>query len=288
MKKSDWELFQATLDKLDPMIPQGDGEDLDVSAESFDRCMRVALDVACPMKPALPKKPNTWWNPELERLRDEVRELAKRQSYGPDSREAFAAKRREYSRVIVEAKRESWRNFCSQAKDPNDLSRLVKSLDRATSSKVSLLSEDGVTLPPNQTLNHLLRAHFPEGQLDNRPLSILQPGEVDMTGVAQFISPLVVVSAIESFGDTKAAGPDGFAPLVLKKLTPVYYERLAEMFRVSLATGTIPRIWREMKLVFIPKIGKPTYDSPKSYRPITLSNFILKTLERLVQWFINM
>jgi len=43
-----------------------------------------------------------------------------------------------------------------------------------------------------------------------------------------------------------------------------------------------------MRVVFIPKAGKPSYDSPKSYHPIMLSNFILKGLVRVVQWFINM
>ena len=39
-----------------------------------------------------------------------------------------------------------------------------------------------------------------------------------------------------------------------------------------------------MKVVFIPKQGKDDYSSAKSFRPITLSNFMLKGLERVVQW----
>ena len=42
-----------------------------------------------------------------------------------------------------------------------------------------------------------------------------------------------------------------------------------------------------MKVCFIPKQGKTSYDRAKSYRPITLSNFILKGLERLVHWYVN-
>lgn len=35
------------------------------------------------------------------------------------------------------------------------------------------------------------------------------------------------------------------------------------------------------KVVFLPKPGKETYDLPKSFRPICLMSFMLKTLERL-------
>ena len=37
-----------------------------------------------------------------------------------------------------------------------------------------------------------------------------------------------------------------------------------------------------MKVVFIPKQGKDNYQNAKSYRPISLSNYLLKGLEKLV------
>lgn len=39
----------------------------------------------------------------------------------------------------------------------------------------------------------------------------------------------------------------------------------------------IPRRWREVKVVFIPKAGKYSHVIPKDLRPISLSSFILKT-----------
>ncbi len=41
-----------------------------------------------------------------------------------------------------------------------------------------------------------------------------------------------------------------------------------------------------MKVTFIPKAGKADYAVAKAYRPITLSNFVLKGLERIIQWYI--
>jgi len=57
-----------------------------------------------------------------------------------------------------------------------------------------------------------------------------------------------------------------------------------KIYKKSLRTGQIPKRWRQMNVIFIPKAGKTEYTSPKSYRPITLSSFLLKTLERLIQW----
>ena len=41
---------------------------------------------------------------------------------------------------------------------------------------------------------------------------------------------------------------------------------------------------RDAKVVFIPKIGKDKYDEPKSFRLISLTNYLLKGLERLCCW----
>ena len=38
------------------------------------------------------------------------------------------------------------------------------------------------------------------------------------------------------------------------------------------------------KVIFIPNPGKKNYNIPKAFRPISLSNYFLKTLERLVCW----
>ena len=53
-----------------------------------------------------------------------------------------------------------------------------------------------------------------------------------------------------------------------------------------LTEGYTPKRWRHMSMVFIPKPGKNSYSEPKSYRPITLSSFLLKTLERIIQWWL--
>ena len=105
--------------------------------------------------------------------------------------------------------------------------------------------------------------------------------------VCRFITLDKVVSAFQSFGDYKAPGPDEVPPIVLKNLDNAHLAAITRLYKESVKTGEIPISWQRMKVVFIPKAGKDDYSMAKSYRPITLSNFLLKGLERIIQWYIQ-
>ena len=45
-----------------------------------------------------------------------------------------------------------------------------------------------------------------------------------------------------------------------------------------------PKIWKEARLIFIPKPGKKTYKAAKSWRRIPLTNYLIKALEKLCVW----
>jgi hypothetical protein len=49
-----------------------------------------------------------------------------------------------------------------------------------------------------------------------------------------------------------------------------------------MAYGFIPTAWRQVKVTFIPKPGKLNYTEAKAYCPISLSYFLLKMMEKLV------
>ena len=62
---------------------------------------------------------------------------------------------------------------------------------------------------------------------------------------------------------------------------------LTLLYKMSISIQQIPSSWRNMDVIFIPKPGKEDYSSPKSYRPITLSSFVLKGLERIMLWYLR-
>jgi hypothetical protein len=57
---------------------------------------------------------------------------------------------------------------------------------------------------------------------------------------------------------------------------------ICRTFKASLAYGFIPMAWRQVRVTFIPKPGKCEYTKAKAYHPISLSSFLLKTTEKLV------
>ena len=56
------------------------------------------------------------------------------------------------------------------------------------------------------------------------------------------------------------------------------------IYKACIELEYTPTPWKESKVVFIPKPGKDRYDKAKSFRPISLSNYLLKGLEKLCVW----
>ena len=84
-----------------------------------------------------------------------------------------------------------------------------------------------------------------------------------------YITNEKVAASLSSFGPMKAAGPDGFKPLILQKLTGELLEYISTLYRLAVSRGYAPKVWRTMRVVFIPKGGKTDYGNAKAYRPIT-------------------
>jgi hypothetical protein len=93
--------------------------------------------------------------------------------------------------------------------------------------------------------------------------------------------------AIDSFAPYKSPGADGIFPALLQQGRRILIPYLTRIFRACLATGFVPTAWRQVKVVFIPKPGRSSYCEPKDFRPISLTSFLLKTLERLVDRYLR-
>ncbi|XP_071054995.1 uncharacterized protein [Onthophagus taurus] len=93
--------------------------------------------------------------------------------------------------------------------------------------------------------------------------------------------------AINSFSPFKTPGLDRIIPALLQWGLEDLVPHLLEIFQACLALRYIPSRCREVTLNFIPKPGKLDYFTPKSFRPISLSSFLLKTLERLCDRYIR-
>jgi hypothetical protein len=97
----------------------------------------------------------------------------------------------------------------------------------------------------------------------------------------------MALGAIEYFNPYKSPGMDGMFSALLQEGREVLVPYLVKIFRAYLTTGYVPSAWHKVKVVSIPKPGRNTYSGPKDYRPISLTSFLLKTRERLVDRYLR-
>ena len=136
-----------------------------------------------------------------------------------------------------------------------------------------------------ETLQVLMSEHFP----DSTPNTQSNIPHTEPTPPCQFgwINETLYLKAVNRFGLDKAPGPDNFKPIILQKLNSKAIKRLLTIFTACLTNGYTPKIWRQSRTIFIPKLNKEDYTNVRSFRPISLTSFFFKTLERLVIWEIE-
>ena len=287
MKKANWGLFRAILSNQKTTQVEVGGANLDVCAEQLEARVGIALNAACPLRKAVDRQPMSWWTNELESLRRQVRPLCNKQHNNPHCREEYQTKLKQYRQAIRKAKKASWRDFCSKADTAKDVSSMVKLLKPATAAGIGILKRDGAYVStPAEALHTLMDQHFP----NSREAGEEQDSNVTRAvydEVEDFITAAKIKHSFRSFGAMKAAGPDGFKPIVLQNLSEGVINHLEQMYKTVVRTGYTPIVWRQMEVIFLPKAGKDDYGVAKAYRPITLSNFLLKGLERIIQWYIK-
>ena len=193
-----------------------------------------------------------------------------------------------YNNELRRSKRKSWRALCEDVSSLPQAARLHRVLSRTHSNGISLLQKaDGsFTEDARETLDLLMKTHFPDSK------SCIT--EVEMAETEQVVYPLKwarsqsgriftpdrVSWAVNSFKPYKAPGGDGIIPAFLQKGLDYLLPILVRLMRKSYEFGYIPKLWREVNVIFIPKIGRGDLQNPRSYRPISLTSFLLKAMEK--------
>jgi len=147
------------------------------------------------------------------------------------------------------------------------------------------------TTNSEEVYQHLLETHFPGCLIDgcedavvnaaNRAKPIWMPA-AGINTLDQIVSNDRIKWAISTMAPFKSPGIDGMYPVLLQKGIHHLVYPLQKIYRESLVSGYIPQVWRTAKVTFIPKPGKPDYTVAKAFRPICLTSFLLKGLEKLV------
>lgn len=294
-RKANWEKYKEILDStIAPPHREclDNGTKIDRAVSYIGNAMISAFDKCCPVSRTSNGKKPPWWNVEVGECRGRVRTLhnkAKR-SNSPQDWDDYKIGLREFKYIVRKAKRQSWRNFCESLENTNETARLRKILVKEPIIPNYIRKEDGTWADSCQeTLDTLMSVHFPGSQpASDKPTKRAKKGSQELWNLARnIVTEEKMIWAIKLFDPHKSPGPDGIRPMMLQQLPRPLQKWLVVIFRSCLYAGHVPEKWREAKVVFIPKPGKNGHTTAKDYRPISLSSFLLKTMERLLETYIR-
>jgi ribonuclease HI len=292
-RKCNWKKFVKIMDRGTGRARQlhhcRTRDAYDKFACEIQKLMTKAKDDASPNFSNNNRNNKSWWNPTLDKLHDDTEAARKRLRITPSDIEksSYSMAKHRYSYAIKKAKGNSWKTSCTEAKTNADTNRIIKMVNKID-NPIGFLkkNDDSYTQSQEETLQLLQSTHFPncimKENLDDEPVP--EPDNwIEVNHKTRVVKTKYIRQIISAFGLDKAAGDDGITPRMLQHLPDITIQTLCQLYKCSLANGYIPKVWRHMKAIFIPKPGKLIYDTPKCYRPITLSNFTLKILEKLIQ-----
>jgi hypothetical protein len=285
--KCNWHKFTESLNKPWPEQPiLWNSDHIDTEAEKIQERIIEALENSCPKVTIHRHLKITWWSDELHILKKKVRVSSHKLHTNPSSenRDEYQENYRKYKNLIRRSKRQHFQKFTSELNNPKDLAKLHKNLQNKQNNQhlgMMTKSDGNPTENDDDLANTLLNTHFPNS-LEQEV--IISNTKTSVAPHHSWISIKTFKQAVKMFKNEKAAGPDLIKPIVLKNLPENVIGRLCTLYSASIDIAYTPKIWRHAKIILIPKPGKDNYEDPNSFRPISLTSFTLKTLERLVLW----
>ncbi|OXA44934.1 Methionine--tRNA ligase, cytoplasmic [Folsomia candida] len=293
-KRTRWDLYKSVLKgltELDPAraCPMSSTEEIEASASRVSNFIHKSYDVACPEKVLKSRRKRVpWWSRELTSLRKEARRLYRVARFGGEEAWAeYKAARNYYSYEMRRRKTASWRRFCESVEEAPVAARLSRILRNDGTIKLGSLDKgDGVyTRTLSDTYELLLDQSFPRDP--QRVPWEPDHSKVDDESINLMITSSKISNIINSFGPLKAAGKDGIFPALSQHGLAELIPYLVPLMRGCLTFGYTPLKWRESRVEFLPKPGMESYERASAWRPICLTSFLLKTLEKLVDGWVR-
>lgn len=204
----------------------------------------------------------------------------------------YKAHRNKYSEMILRSKEESWRKYCEKVEGARETARIhrIMASEPITIPGFLKTGDGSFTKTHTETAELLLSTHFP-GSVKETDTSLNYSFEETTFAQSEveneIITPNRIKWAIFSFDSYKSPGIDEIYPAMLQKAWDIVEPYIFHFYTASFRLSYIPKQWQKVKVTFLPKTGKDDYTIPKSFRPISLTSFLLKGMERLIDRYIR-
>ena len=280
-QRADWTKFKNILNQTQEYPAKiWNKQTIELAVTDLYREINLALDEVAPLKEIKLKETLKWWNGNIENERRKCDKLYKKFMKGKVTAETKESVDAAYKTLCTKAQRSSFKDFCSKQENVKAVSKLnnmVKGTGRRSFEQVKL---NGKTSQSSlQTLEILMETHF--GSDETRPPEKVKGRSLREKEVTlKWITVKTIKHHFHSFGPLKMVGPGDFKPIVLQNLPNSTLEALRKIFTACIQLAYTPNVWKRSAINWIPKVGKEDYSNPRNFRPITLSSFLLKCIEK--------
>ena len=291
-KKAMWSLFSIRANELTKDI-RVQGRNENTVVKEWTQGILKAAKETIPRGARRDYKP--FWSDELQVLEDDLNEA--REKAEKDASEASTIQlqqaKAKFLKTKLEAKRKSWREKTSSLnleKDGKALWKLTKSLNEEDSRGSTITLDEGGILFGKQAADCFAKTYAKASDLkvdveQRRKARCEQQrrvrNEKKNEGMTLPLSLQELNTAIKKLKKKKSPGPDGITNEMIIHLDTTARLKLLEIFNLSWEEGRVPQMWKEAIMIPIHKKGKDKTKS-SSYRPISLTSCVVKTMERIV------
>jgi len=241
-------------------------------SESLNRLVTLLKEHTPVSRPSHHSKP--WWTPHLTILCREYHKTVRsaRKSDTPHMREVAGTSKAGYFKAIKAAKNKHWSSFL--------LTATPQSLWTSKRFAYGLSQPRFPSLPgaetPQQMNNVLLDHFFPPKEPVSPPPRLRLPKSVPPLTTDE------IAAALSKCSLTSAPGPDGIPYSTWKQVNKSNPSILLAILAPLVLLGYHPASLKSSNGVVLNKPGKPSYESPPSFRIIVLIRTFSKILERII------
>ena len=179
--------------------------------------------------------------------------------------------------------------------------RLIKALNEERGGYQSIsLEQDGGIMTERRAANLFAKSYEEvcdvkvpterRNDVREEAAEILDSEESIPEIMTQKLSMGELQKAIRKLKKKKSPGPDGITNEMLMHLPQASLQKLLDIFNLTWEKGDVPQQWKEAIMMPLLKKGK-NKSKPLSYRPISLTSCVCKTMERIVnerlQWYLE-
>ena len=292
-KRVDWKAFNATLLWRLGLLPEFElqsEKDVDTVVAYLTKGLQYATDECVPIK-RLCSYSRTGWTPEVKALHRTMIDRRRRwvRFRKVADRERYLQSRSRFRQCLKKNRQFAWQELCSSTTSA-DYWSLYKKVNRTPGShRVEELTHDGLTASTDsEKATMLAKVFFPPLPLAGPESEVEEPDFSWRThrppGLpeTELVTPMELIRVIRRLRVAAAPSIDGITVLCLKKCMLVILPWLLRIYNASIAHAYFPREWRRGKVIALRKPGKPSYESPQSYRPISLLSNMGKIMEMLM------